>query len=287
MKELMQELSETEDTPLSTAALAELFKMLRKDLRGVGETMSRAEIRLVTDTYYDLQQYRLAADSRKKSLVKSGQTALLQSWVGDSMLLAEKAVLYVMDKYSESDPMGRWSKQWLGVGPVLAAALSAYIDITQAPTAGHIWRFAGLDPTAHWEKGKTRPWNAHLKVTCWKLGESFVKVSKSAKPEGYYGRLYAERKIFEVARNEAGEFAEQARQALASKNIKDPETRAMYESGRLPKGHVHARARRWTVKIFLAHWHAEAYRQHYKTEPPRPYPIAILGHAHEMTPPSL
>jgi hypothetical protein len=37
-----------------------------------------------------------------------------------------------------------------GIGPVIAAGLLANIDITKAPTAGHIWRFAGLDPSSKW-----------------------------------------------------------------------------------------------------------------------------------------
>jgi hypothetical protein len=44
--------------------------------------------------------------------------------------------------------------------------LLARIDIVKAPTAGHIWRYAGLDPTVRWNKGEKRPWNAGLKVLC-------------------------------------------------------------------------------------------------------------------------
>lgn len=284
MVELLNETSMEDEGILSNVA-SDLFKALRKDLRTIGTRLSREEIRLVIDTYYDLQQYRIAAAGRQRSLSDDDRTTVLQGWLTDQMLMSEKAIAYVMDKFTDADPMGQWSKRWLGVGPVLSAAFSAYIDITKAPTVGHIWRFAGLDPSVEWKRGEKRPWNAQLKVTCWKLGESFVKVSKSTKPEGYYGRLYAERKAQEVARNDAGEFAEQARRVLGMKKIRDPETRACYESGKLPKGHVNARAKRWTVKIFLAHWHAEAYRQHYGVEPPKPYPIAILGHAHDMRPP--
>ena len=51
---------------------------------------------------------------------------------------------------------------------------------------------AGLDPTVTWGKGERRPWNAELKVLCWKLGDSFVKVSN--KEGALYGRIYRERK---------------------------------------------------------------------------------------------
>ena len=42
------------------------------------------------------------------------------------------------------------------------------------------------------------------------------------------------------------------------------------------------RAKRYAVKLFLSHWFEEAYRTHYGTEPPKPYPIARLGHAHQV-----
>ena len=38
------------------------------------------------------------------------------------------------------------------------------------------------------------------------------------------------------------------------------------------------------MKIFLAHWHAEAYRNHYGCEAPKPYPLVHLGHAHAILP---
>ena len=91
---------------------------------------------------------------------------------------------------------------------MIAAGLEAHIDITRAPTVGHIWRYAGLDPTCEWRKGEKRPWNASLKTLCWKIGESFVKVS--GKEKSLYGRLWKERKELEEKRNAAGEFADQA-----------------------------------------------------------------------------
>jgi hypothetical protein len=162
----------------------------------------------------------------------------------------------------------------------------AHIDITKAPTVGHIWRFAGLDPTVKWSKGEKRPWNAQLKRLCWLLGESFVKVS--GRDGDVYGHLYQERKAYEVANNDAGRLAGTATERLkrAKQQKADPGLIAIFESGKLPAAALHARAKRWTVKVFLAHWHGEAYRQHYGTEPPLPYPIAHLGHAHIIKSPS-
>jgi hypothetical protein len=187
-----------------------------------------------------------------------------------------------LDQYSLSVPLGEWARGTVGVGPVIAAGLLTHIDITKAKTAGAIWRFAGLDPTIKWEKGQKRPYNARLKVLCWKLGDSFVKFSGHER--SLYGRLYRERKSYELRRDEEGGNAETAAQTLAERNFRDKETRKIYESGHLPAGRIDQRARRWAVKLYLAHYHEAAYRLHYGERPPKPFAIEQMGHAHYIEP---
>ena len=125
-----------------------------------------------------------------------------------------------------------------------------------------------------------RPWNADLKMLCWKIGESFLKFHNHK--DDVYGKLYVVRKAYEKAKNEAGDYANEAKRKLERFNIRDKETRECYESGRLPDGHIESRCKRYAVKIFLSHYHAVAYELHYKEKPPKPFAIAILNHAHEI-----
>jgi len=130
-----------------------------------------------------------------------------------------------------------------------------------------------------------RPWNAKLKTLCWKIGESFVKSSNH--PGCYYGALWRERKDLEERRNAVGEFAEQAKAKLENFRIgKGTEAYKWYSQGKLPPAHIHARAKRWGVKIFLSHWHQVAYEVQYGVKPSAPYAIAYLGHAHLLEPPN-
>jgi hypothetical protein len=130
-----------------------------------------------------------------------------------------------------------------------------------------------------------RPWNAGLKVLCWKIGESFVKVSGS--PNDFYGKLYLERKAIESRKNEAGDYAEQAADKLKRFRIgKSTDAYQYYSKGKLPPAHIHARAKRWTVKLFLAHYHTAAFRLEGK-EPPKPYVMEHLGHIDMIEPPNL
>lgn len=152
---------------------------------------------------------------------------------------------------------------------------------------------ANIDEIGDWMPTKAelakalsmRPWNARLKVLCWKIGQSFVKVSGNE--SDFYGKLYKQRKERDTARNEAGELADAARRALEAKEYgKDTEAFKAYSQGKLPKAHIQARAERYAVKIFLSHWHTVAYYEAHGKLPPKPYVLDILGHADEIQVPN-
>ena len=259
------------------------IELLQKDLRQAAATLSKEEIRYLVDIYYEIQEFRKATGNQIRAMSVSGEPTGVIAWAFSSMETIESEIKKALEVYTdkESTGMGRWAKSICGIGPVLSAGLLCHIDIEKAPTVGHIWRFAGLDPTVEWKKKEKRPWNARLKTICWKIGESFVKVSGN--PNDIYGKIWAARKKLEEERNEQGAFREQAAQVLLKKSFgKDTKARAAYVQGKLPPAHVHARAKRYAVKLFLSHWWEEAYRRHYGKEPPLPYPIAFLGHTHKI-----
>jgi hypothetical protein len=272
------------------------IQKLSKDLRNAAKYLGVREARYFVDTYYQMQDNRIAAANQQRALSKGENKEPSDHivWLNVQMMTLENQIKAMLDKWSGAQPMGQWARAITGIGPVISAGLLANIDITKAPTAGHIWRFAGLDPTCKWLKGHKRPWNASLKRLSWLIGESFVKVSGNAKDR--YGKLYLERKAYETRKNDAGDYADQAKEHLERMKTKpkkpaqdggeDEQGRkkliAILESGKLPPAALHERSKRWAVKIFLSHWQAEAYRQHYGVEPPKPYPIAHLGHVHEI-----
>ena len=258
---------------------------LTKDLREAAKTLTTQEARFLVDRYYQIQEDRKRQGNQKSAALTNSEPNALVDWMFKNQHHFENDIRRALDAYSASVPVGAWSRSIVGIGPVIAAGLIAHIDIDQAPTVGHIWRFAGLDPTMQWGKGEKRPWNAKLKTLCWKIGESFVK-QKSHKDDTY-GKIYDQRKALESEKNERGEYAKQAEEKLERFKIgKDTEAYGHYSNGKLPPGHLHARAQRYTVKLFLAHWHHVAYRYAFGSEPPKPYAIAHLDHAHIMSPPN-
>lgn len=348
-------------TPNSESSPAEdevdilkVVKKLTKDLKLAAVTLSDHEARFLVGIFYLMQDHRKRSNNQIRALKNEPHITL--TWFSDQFKALEDEVRKALEAYSKAHKYGGWLHAQTGVGPIIAAGLLAHIDITKAPTAGHIWSFAGLVPGVKWNRGEKRPWNAELKTLCWKIGESFVKFSAS--PNCFYGHLYIERKEFEINRNAGGEFASEALRQLKERNWKEgteaikwykgrlPGTiwkdfadielvnkenlkmdirnirlenldsktladrikKAKAESvakttddkakavraelavpgtypGMLPPGHIHSRAKRYVVKLFLAHFQEVTYELHYGKAPPKPYPIAILGHAHKIEPP--
>lgn len=129
-----------------------------------------------------------------------------------------------------------------------------------------------------------RPYNAKMKTLCWKIGQSFVKVSNN--PNDIYGKIYQARKAYEMAKNENKDYKEQALEK-ANKVGKTTEAYKWYSQGMLPPAHIQARCERYAVRIFLSHLQKVMYMAEYGVEPPKPFAISILGHAHEIEVPNL
>lgn len=260
------------------------IERLKRDIVAAAAKLSDDEARFLVDYYYIAQEDRKRSMNQKRALDAAAEPNAVIAWLADQSSTLEKQILRALDKYTEAHVMGSWLRGIHGIGPVIAAGLLAHIDITKAPTVGHIWSFAGLDPRRKWEKGQVRPWNAALKTLCWKVGQSFMKFSNHE--DCFYGHLYRQRKEYEINRNEAGGNAEAAKEGAARVG-KTTDAYKSYIIGKLPPAQIDARARRWAVKIFLSHLHAEWYRRHFNQEPPKPFAIAILGHAHEIKAPEV
>jgi hypothetical protein len=309
------ETTHTEDQWLDPVA------RLGRDLRVAAATLSDAEARFLVDAFYMMQDDRKRARNQERALGEASEPHLVINWLAEQSRVLETQILVALDRYTSQHKIGDWMRGVYGIGPVLSAGLLANIymghwcavcrghtedecrerqadkkrklaahewqPVVSCPTAGTIWAFAGIAGSDQrpWERGTKRPWNARLKTLAWKIGDCFVKFSNNE--QCAYGKLYRQRKEIEVARNEAGVFAPIAAERIErDKERKRRSAEAPYhDAGKLSPGHVDLRARRWAVKIFLSHLHQEWFRRQFGTEPPAPFPIAILGHAHMIPPP--
>ena len=128
----------------------EPIQKLGKDLRVAARTMSDQEARFLVDYYYICQEDRKRGDNQVRSLDQSKEPNGVIAWLAEQSTAMEKEIKKAIDSYTQIHPMGAWMRQIYGIGPVISAGLLAHIDINKAPTVGHIWRYAGLDPTSKW-----------------------------------------------------------------------------------------------------------------------------------------
>ena len=288
MSDFEMQIDEAVNERLSEAeksALRVPVRKLDRDMEKASSTLTAIEARYLVDSYYGMQMGRIRANNQIRALTQSGEPHESIAWLSTESRVLEESVKRTLGAYSANHPVGKRMRTVVGVGPVISAGLLAHIDITRAPTAGAIWRYAGLDPTSEWKKGEKRPHNASLKTLCWKLGESFVKVCNHK--DAVYGKIYQERKEVELVKNEAGAFADQAAAKLEKFKIgKTTDAYKAYSIGKLPPAHIHARAKRVAVKMFLSHLHQVWYEIEFGKKAPVPYvfEFADKEHVHKIEP---
>lgn len=273
--------------PIGPSEFLESIQRLTRDLRNASITLSDREARFLVDAYYAMQRDRIRAGHQNRTLTENAEPHDVLLWLQAQRDTLEKQVARALDAYSDGLLIGKWARSQVGIGPIIAAGLACHISIDHAPTVGHIWRFAGLDPTVTWAKGQKRPWNGSLKRLCFLIGESFVKVSGNE--NAVYGLAYTTRKAREIEKNERGDFADQAQRALKEKKWgDDTQAKKHYESGKLPPARIHMRAKRWAVKLFLSHYHHVLYESTHGKPPPLPYVMARdpVLHTHFVGPPN-
>ena len=376
----------------TTRRIAEVRRKTQEDIKEL-EKLGRSNEKSLQNIYEEQE--------RLEKQIQSVRDNDVLKFLENSQNISERNIQKILDKVTDTTAAGRWAKSIIGIGPVIAAGLTAYIDITKAQTVGAVWSFAGVDPRIAWHeqdwhrkklqefypvengtwripvadaediapivkrgvayvkrvleqeaKGTShapgneiikhfakRPWNTTMKsLLCFIAGESFIKHRNN--PKAVYGPIYWERKQIEIARNLNGNFTDQARETMATNAIgvdtdayawymgcisyKDAhrafnaikdgtETPVILDAGSkvegkdgewfqgkipvilrhkpgegpelLPPARIHARARRYAVKLFVSHLHHVMYHEHFGKEPPKPYIFTRPEHTHFIQPP--
>lgn len=139
----------TESPPLTDTDF-EAHAKLSTDLRRSARDLPRRNARYLVDTYYQVQKFRVRTGNQRFAADRLGESGELLSWTQDRFHHLEKQLASCLNEFSKAYRVGNWMQSLCGVGPVISAGLLAQIDIRKAPTVGHIWRFAGLDPSLEW-----------------------------------------------------------------------------------------------------------------------------------------
>jgi len=247
-----------------------------------------SQLSTLMNLYWDLQKTRIAAANRIRMIEDSGDLSMI---LGEVEHL-EKEIDKRLKKCAQNHPLwSYWLKNITGIGEVLAAQLIHLItgkkhtaecmekreeyfskkkpgekrapkfecdcpimEIERFHSVSALHKYAGMHvvdgKAPRMRKGQKVNWNPKLRSVCYNVGKSFV-MNRSSPYRPHYDRFKAEEKQ------------------------KHPE---------LSKGHIDARARRKTVKLFLAHLFDQWYRLK-GLDPPRPYPMSVLQHENYIPPP--
>ena len=331
-----------EDSKFEGSSVTELIgafkltKNIKSDFIDISN-ISREEMKMLVDLYYQLQDNRKRSREQIRSIEQGRDggkpcNASIMNWVLLNQSIIEKQIPGIMKQVCENDEVGRWLLQIKGIGPVLACGLLAYFNVEGRKYSNTFISYAGLnDHNRPWlgkEKSKaiidevlgTRkkiteddiakiaaktqwsvdylqracydekkdkvvysrtklqkacakiPYNKSLKTLMWKVAQAFIYQSSNG---SYYGKLYLERKAYEIKRNDEGYNKAYAEANIGRLTDKSTETYKAYSEGKIPDSQITARARRWVEQLFLSHLFDEMYRVHNDALPPIPY---ILAH---------
>ena len=141
-----------------------LSKDLKTEIKNI-ESISKSEIRTLVNLYYQVQDFRKASreqiraieQHRSGSEKSSGNVAILD-WANSNMAVIEKGIVDSLELICMSRPEGQWLMMTSGIGPVLAAGLLGYYDISHAKYATSFISYGGLNDN-------NRPWLGREKST--------------------------------------------------------------------------------------------------------------------------
>lgn len=128
---------------------AMLLVRLTRDMRDAAGMMSPLKQRVMVDLYYQIQNVRLRAFNQLRASAGEEPNAFV-TMLSAYMVRMERFLVGALDAATDKTDVGRWAKAQFGVGPIIAAGLSAYVDITQTPTPSALLSFAGLNPDRRW-----------------------------------------------------------------------------------------------------------------------------------------
>lgn len=238
------------------------------------KTVPYGHIRHLTESYYALQKMRIESSNRLGAYDRMGldpdKSKQLHSWIDERLETFEAELKRMLERESKAFPIWEhFLERVKGIGPALSASLVAWIDISKFDNISKLWRYCGqavIDGRSERRvKGEKIHYSPILKMTCWKIGEQFVKQGD------YYREVYDRAKKY--LREKYPEKMDSGRKSKKGEIIWN-----------YTDGHVHAMARRKAVKQFLADlW--IVWRKLQRLPVTEPYVIGKLRHTTFYKPP--
>jgi hypothetical protein len=237
--------------------------------------LKHPRLRILVETFYDIQKLRIAASNRlgmyeELGIIPPILAATLQGIVSE-LKREESSLLAVIEEELEEIPVWQWLRTIKGIGAAMAGGVIAWIDdISRSPHVSSLHKFAGL----HVENGKAPRrrrgekviWNVKLRTHMWKVVKQLLRARNE-----FYTDWYRTYKEAEVKKCE-----EKGIKIVPSAQLPKRGGKRYEPEGVMSTGHVDNRAKRKVAKLFLANlWHVWRNMEGLPTTPPY---AAKLGH---------
>ncbi len=124
--------------------------LLSRQTKSSAATVTHEQFRFIIDNYYATQQHRIniagqirAVDQGFDKVAEGEQPAI--AWLFKDVQNRENQIKKMIDTYVKEHPVGQWLTANKGIGPLFAANLLRYIDITKCNHANQVHAYFGLN----------------------------------------------------------------------------------------------------------------------------------------------
>ena len=192
--------------------LYDVEKQTKELKKSVIEMPSRYEARFIVDCYYQIQKMRIRLQNQMRAVMQGkdssqpkteeekgkkkkktkvlSQNTTFMGYMLRSMKTIEDSIKCALDEFSNSSYIGKWCKETIGVGPVIASCLMASFELKDNPEgtdtyikAANLWSYAGLN-------NNNRPWLGRDR--CKKIVENVIKENNGKLDDDAVMRIAAE-----------------------------------------------------------------------------------------------
>lgn len=181
------------------------------------------------------ERMRVGNQVRMSHLALGGRKDALAELIQPKLEEIEELIEHAMQREAQESVVWPWASRVKGTGGqgMVVGAVMSRVDIYRVNTVSGMWAHFGFAPGQKRVKGQKIDYDAVGKTWCWRLGDCLLKAN------GKFKAVYDKRKEYEVAR------------VLARGGKVKPAKSKMGESD-MSLGHVHARAMRHMIKVYLA-----------------------------------
>lgn len=145
-EDTMETFYDPEEVQMTLDGLASISKDVKQSMTYVND----AQVRLILDNYYATQQHRMNIKNQIRVVeqgfdkVQEGDTPAI-AWLVKDVENRENQIKKMIAEYVKTVPVCRWAMAIKGIGPVFAANLWSYIDMSKCRHANQFLSYAGLN----------------------------------------------------------------------------------------------------------------------------------------------